>query len=67
MLDSRRHLDRPQRGNDVPLDADDFASAQHARIEPRRDGVWIEDVGSTNGTYVNGVRLCEPRKLTPGD
>jgi len=53
--------------NDVRLDADEFASAQHARIEPRRDGVWIEDVGSTNGTYVNGVRLSRPRKLSIGD
>jgi len=53
--------------NDVRLDADEYASAQHARVEPRRDGVWIEDVGSTNGTYVNGVRLSRPRKLSIGD
>jgi pSer/pThr/pTyr-binding forkhead associated (FHA) protein len=53
--------------NDVSLADDDFASARHARIEPRRDGIWIEDVGSTNGTYVNGVRLKHPRKLAPGD
>jgi pSer/pThr/pTyr-binding forkhead associated (FHA) protein len=36
-------------------------------VEPRRDGVWIEDVGSTNGTFVNGVRLSRPRKLAAGD
>jgi hypothetical protein len=53
--------------NDVALDGDDYASAKHARIEPRRDGVWVEDVGSTNGTYLNGIRLTRPRKLTPGD
>jgi FHA domain len=53
--------------NEVRLDGDDFASAQHARVEPRRDGVWIEDVGSTNGTYVNGVRLSKARKLAIGD
>ena len=53
--------------NDVPLDADDFASARHARFSPRRDGVWVEDIGSTNGTYVNGARLSEPRLLRPGD
>ena len=53
--------------NDVRLDADEYASANHARVEPRRDGVWIEDVGSTNGTYVNGVRLSRPRKLVAGD
>jgi pSer/pThr/pTyr-binding forkhead associated (FHA) protein len=53
--------------NDIELRSDGFASASHARFEPRRDGVWLEDVGSTNGTFVNGVRLDEPRKLAPGD
>jgi pSer/pThr/pTyr-binding forkhead associated (FHA) protein len=53
--------------NDLGLDGDEFASARHARFEPRRDGVWIEDIGSTNGTYVNGVRLESPRRLKPGD
>jgi hypothetical protein len=53
--------------NEVSLDGDDFASANHARVEPRRDGVWIEDVGSTNGTFVNGVRLSRARKLVAGD
>jgi hypothetical protein len=53
--------------NEVRLDGDDFASAEHARVEPRRDGVWIEDVGSTNGTFVNGVRLSRARKLVAGD
>jgi FHA domain len=53
--------------NDVELRGDDFASAEHARFEPRRDGVWLTDVGSTNGTFVNGVRLERPRKLSPGD
>ena len=53
--------------NDVALDEDEFASANHARVEPRRDGVWLEDVGSTNGTFVNGVKVSRARKLTPGD
>ena len=53
--------------NDIRLDDDEFASSHHARIEPRRDGVWVEDIGSTNGTYINGVRLDRPRRLTPGD
>ncbi len=53
--------------NDVPLIRDEFASGRHARFEPRRDGVWVEDSGSTNGTFVNGVRLVAPRKLSPGD
>ena len=53
--------------NDIELAADEFASAEHARFEPRRDGVWVADVGSTNGTYVNGSRIQRPRKLASGD
>jgi FHA domain len=53
--------------NDVELPGDDFASARHARFEPRPDGVWLSDMGSTNGTYVNGSRLDGPRKLASGD
>ena len=53
--------------NDVQLDRDEFASSTHARIEPRRDGVWVEDIGSTNGTYLNGIQLTRPKRLTPGD
>ena len=53
--------------NDVPLPADEYASTRHARVEPRRDGVWVEDIGSTNGTFVNSIRLTRERKLAPGD
>jgi hypothetical protein len=53
--------------NDVSIDGDEFASARHVRVEPRRDGVWVSDVGSTNGTYVNGARIDRPRKLVEGD
>lgn len=53
--------------NDVSLPDDEYASTRHARFEPRRDGVWIEDIGSTNGTFVNGIRLTRERKLVPGD
>jgi hypothetical protein len=53
--------------NDVPLPDDEYASTRHARVEPRRDGVWVEDIGSTNGTFVNGIRLTRERRLAPGD
>jgi hypothetical protein len=53
--------------NDVSMPDDEYASGRHARFEPRRDGVWVEDIGSTNGTFVNGIRLTRERKLTPGD
>ena len=54
-------------GNDIPIGADEYASSRHARFDPRRDGLYVEDVGSTNGTFVNGIRLTRERKLTPGD
>jgi FHA domain len=50
----------------IALDGDEFASGRHARIEARTDGVWIEDLGSTNGTFVNGERVTAER-LSPGD
>jgi hypothetical protein len=53
--------------NDVPLQGDEYASTRHVRIEPRRDGIWVEDIGSTNGTFVNGIRLTRERRLAPGD
>jgi hypothetical protein len=67
VLDS--HALRVGRGvdNDLSVDGDEFASSHHARFEPRRDGVYVEDVGSTNGTFVNGIRLTRERRLAPGD
>ncbi|HEV8688626.1 MAG TPA: FHA domain-containing protein [Gaiellaceae bacterium] len=53
--------------NDVALPGDEFASGHHARIESQRDGVWILDLGSTNGTFVNGARLDGRRLLREGD
>ena len=53
--------------NDLALEQDTFASAAHARVQPQRDGVWVADTGSTNGTFVNGERLENPRRLAPGD
>ncbi len=60
------HLGRAA-GNDVSLEDDEYASTRHARIEPRHDGVWVDDIGSTNGTFVNGIRATRPRRLAPGD
>ena len=42
---------------------DQFASAAHARIFPRDGFMYIEDMGSTNGTYLNGRQLGEPERL----
>jgi pSer/pThr/pTyr-binding forkhead associated (FHA) protein len=53
--------------NVVRLDGDDFVSSRHALVETNGDGLWVEDVGSTNGTFVNGARLTSRRLLQTGD
>ncbi len=51
----------------VSLEGDTFASSVHARVF-RRDGeTWLEDLGSTNGTFVNGERVATPVRLRRGD
>lgn len=47
--------------------ADRFASALHARIFPEGGSFWVEDLGSTNGTYVNSDRVVTKRRLGVGD
>jgi len=42
-------------------------SRQHSRIINKRDGVFVEDLGSKNGTFVNGRLLGEPVLLEDGD
>jgi pSer/pThr/pTyr-binding forkhead associated (FHA) protein len=53
--------------NQIPLPGDEFASSAHARVEPRHDGAWLVDRGSTNGTFVNGIRIDSPHLLEDGD
>ncbi|WP_030060906.1 MULTISPECIES: FHA domain-containing protein FhaB/FipA [Streptomyces] len=46
---------------------DDYASSRHARIYPDQTGQWtVEDLGSTNGTYLDRQRLTAPTPLQPG-
>jgi len=46
---------------------DPFASSQHARIYEQGNTVVVEDLGSTNGTYLNEELLQSARPLHPGD
>jgi hypothetical protein len=46
---------------------DPFASSRHARVYERGGTLVIEDLGSTNGTYLNEELLEGPRPLHPGD
>ena len=52
--------------SDIIVD-DPFVSWQHAVIEFRGGRFWIRDLGSRNGTFVNGKRLGPPRPLKPAD
>src|SRR5688572_21854790 len=45
---------------------EDMVSRKHARIQMQQDQVWIEDLGSTNGTFVNGEKIKRAR-LKEGD
>ncbi|MFQ5425615.1 MAG: FHA domain-containing protein [Gaiellales bacterium] len=53
--------------NAVPLVADDFASGYHARIEPVNGEVWVVDLDSRNGTFVNGRRVEGRARVAAGD
>jgi len=46
---------------------DPFASSHHARITRQGQALVIEDLGSTNGTYLNEELLTGPQPLHPGD
>lgn len=46
---------------------DTYASQQHARIYSEAESFYVEDLGSTNGTYVNGRKISYPLELRVGD
>ena len=53
-------------GADIRID-DPFASSAHARIFQREDFMYVEDMGSTNGTYLNGRQLKTAERLKMAD
>ena len=55
-----------QADNDLVVD-DETVSRHHAEVRARGGALEIEDLGSTNGTLVNGERIAQPQRLQPGD
>jgi hypothetical protein len=56
------------RGHDCTLVlADDYASTHHARLVPGEAGWLLEDLGSTNGTYLNRAKVAGPMVMQKGD
>jgi hypothetical protein len=54
-------------GCGIVLEEDTFVSQVHARVFRRGRETYVEDLGSTNGTMVNGVRIDEVTRLSRGD
>jgi FHA domain len=50
---------------DVVVDSP-LVSARHCQLTQTADGYYLNDLGSTNGTYVNGLRINTPTRLGPG-
>jgi pSer/pThr/pTyr-binding forkhead associated (FHA) protein len=46
---------------------DAYTSSIHARLFRRNGSLWVEDLGSTNGTWVNAERISSAMKLGKGD
>ena len=53
-------------GADIRVE-DPFASSSHARIDNRGGALYLEDMGSTNGTYLNGRKVQSAQRLDTGD
>jgi hypothetical protein len=64
---SRELLAGRDPASDIRLPADGYASGRHARFVRGEDADVVEDMNSTNGTFVNGDRLVGSRPLRGGD
>ena len=53
--------------SDIVLKSDDYVSGQHARLTRHGGLLYVEDAGSTNGTYVNDRKTIGATPLRSGD
>jgi hypothetical protein len=54
-------------GCGISTSYDIYSSTVHARLFRQGGGLFVEDLGSTNGTFVNSERIAKPTKLRKGD
>ena len=54
-------------GCGVAMPEDIYTSTLHARLFRRNDQLWVEDLGSTNGTFVNSEQITQAVRLGKGD
>jgi len=50
----------------MPLE-DELVSGHHLRVSPEAEGARVEDLGSLNGTFLNGEQIHAPTRVRPGD
>ncbi len=76
LKDDGARRDLPVKGDDVVLGRGEQAdlriplpvvSRRHCRIRSEDDAILVEDLGSSNGTFINGEKLTQETPLTPGD
>lgn len=66
LRDSKQYLGREQ-SNDIVLTDDEQVSGRHLRVFVRAGSYYLEDIGSTNGTFLNGERITGAVLLNSGD
>ena len=68
-----RHFSQPEiiigrdPGCDIPIKGDDTISTRHAQLSYHHGQWWIQDLASTNGTFLNQSQLNMPTVITSGD